>query len=46
VLIKATGCVNLERVSRLTLRRAFRRISAAQRDELAAATARGVAVAA
>lgn len=45
VLVTATGCVNLLRVNALLVRRALRRITPEQRDELAAAPARDLAVA-
>jgi putative peptide zinc metalloprotease protein len=45
VLITATGCVNLFRVNGLLVRRTLRLITAAQREELAEAHARDVAVA-
>ncbi len=45
VLITATGCVNLLRVNELLLRRTLRRITPAQREELAGAPPRDLAVA-
>ena len=45
VLITATGCVNLLRVNELLVRRTLRRITPAQREELAGAPPRDLAVA-
>lgn len=45
VLITGLGCLNLSRVSRLRMTRLYRRLTAAEEDELAAADPRDIAAA-